>query len=157
MTTTSSIPAAIDYLVSTVRALPECAPPVSVHDGFPAGTGNPAVAIGVVPNEDGVTARESVHAQLGAQAEYETFSIPVAIESWIGGGEEAMKPARDAAFTIFNAINTAVRADRTLGGVLHGGAAILTSTRVDQTVTADAAGEGRSCSVMFLVQCKNRF
>lgn len=153
----SSIPAAIDYLVATVRLLPECGPPVTVHDGFPAGTGNPAVAIGVVPHEDGVTARESIHAQLGAQAEYETFNIPVIIESWVGGGEEAMKPARDAAFRIFDAINTAVRADRTLGGALHGGAAILTSTRVDQTATAEAAGEGRACSVMFLVNCKNRF
>lgn len=153
----SSIPAAIDYLIATVRLLPECAPPVTVHDGFPAGTGNPAVAIGVVPNEDGVTASEAVHAQLGAQAEYETFNIPVVISSWVGGGEEAMKPARDAAFTIFNAINTAVRADRTLSGVLHGGAALLTSVRVDQTTTAEQGGEGRSCAIAFLVQCKNRF
>lgn len=154
---TSSINTAIDYLVQQIRALPECAAPCSVHDGFPAGTGNPAVAIGVVPHEDGNTAAEVVHAQLGAQMEWETYNIPCVVSSWVGGGEDAMKPARDAAFTVYNAIVTLVRADRTLGSLLRGGAAIVTQTRVDQTVTADQAGEGRSCAIAFLVQCKNRF
>jgi len=154
---TSSIPSTIDYLVAQIAALPECAAPCTVHDGFPAATGNPAVAIGVVPFEDGNTPNEVVHAQLGAQMEWETYNVPCVVSSWVGGGDEAAKPARDAAFTIYDAIVTKVRADRTLGGSLHSGAAIVTQTRVDQTVTAEEAGEGRSCSIAFVVQCKNRF
>lgn len=152
---TSSIPAVIDYLVTEIRALPECKAPCSVHDGFPVGTGNPAVAIGVVPHEDGVTAAEVVHAQLGAQMEWETYNVPIVVSAYVGGSDA--KPARDKAFTVYNAIVTLVRADRTLGGLLHGGAAIVTSTRVDQTTAAEQAGEGRACAVAFLVQCKNRF
>ncbi len=154
---TSSIPAAIDYLVAAVRALPECAAPCTVHDGFPVGSGNPAVAIGIVPHEDGDTPNDVVHAQLGAQMEWEKYEIPCVVEAWVGGGEEAAKPARDAAFTILNAIVTRVRQDRTLGGALHSGAALLTGVRMDQTSAPTQAGEGRTCQVAFVVRCENRF
>lgn len=154
---TSSIPAAIDYLVAQTRALPECADPVTVHDGFPAGSGNPAVAIGVVPHEAGDTSDEVVHAQLGAQMEREYYDIPCEVVAWVGGGEEAVKTARDAAFTIYNAIVTRVRQDRTLGGALHSGAAIVTTMRMEQTSEPIQAGEGRACSIKFAVRCENRF
>ena len=154
---TSSIPAVIDYLVQQIVALPECAAPCTVHDGFPVATGNPAVAIGVVPHEDGNTPNDVVHAQLGAQMEWETYNVPCVVSAWVGGGDEASKPARDAAFRVYDAIVTLVRADRTLGGNLHSGAAIVTQTRVDQAASAEQAGEGRSCAIAFVVNCKNRF
>lgn len=153
----SSIPAAIDYLVQQVRALPECAAPCSVHDGFPTATGNPAVAIGVVPHVDGNTASEVVHAQLGGDMEYETYNVPCVVSAWFGGGDEAAKPARDAAFTVYNAIVTLVRTDRTLGGALHSGWALVTQTAVTQASNAEQAGEGRSCAIAFVVQCRNKF
>lgn len=154
---TSSIPAAIDYLVAAVRALPECATPVTVHDGFPAGSGNPAVAIGVVPQEDGATPDDVVYGQLGAQMEREHYDIPCEVVAWVGGGEEATKAARDAAFTIYNAVVTKIRQDRTLGGSLHSGAALVTGMRLDQTSDPQQAGEGRACSIKFVIRCENRF
>lgn len=154
---TSSIPAAIDYLVAAARALPEFAAPVTVHDGFPAGAGNPALAIGVVPHEDGDTPNDVVHAQLGALMEREFYDIPCEIAAWVGGGEEATKTARDQAFTLFNAFTTKVRQDRTLGNALHSGAALVTGVRVDQTAEPTQAGEGRTCSIKFVVRCENRF
>lgn len=154
---TSSIPDAIDYLVAMARALPECADPASVHDGFPAASGNPAIAIGVVPHENGDTPNDVVHAQLGAQMERETYDIPCEIVSWVGGADEAVKPARDAAFVIYNAFVTKVRLDRTLGGALHSGAAIVTGMSMDQTIDPQEAGNGRVCSIRFNVRCDNRF
>jgi hypothetical protein len=154
---TSSIPAAIDYLVTQVRALPECAAPVTVHDGFPVDTGQTAVAIGVVPHEEGDTENEVVYAQLGANMEWEEYDVPCIITAWIGGSEEATKQARDAAFTIFDAVVTKVRADRSLGGALHSAPALVTGIRVEQTFTPTQAGEGRTCAISFKVRCKNRF
>lgn len=154
---TSSIPAAIDWLVDEARAMPECAAPVTVHDGFPTGTGPTAFAIGVRPHEDGDTEDEVVEGQLGAGMEWEQYEIPCIISAWIGGGEESTKPARDAAFTVFNAFVTRVRLDRTLGSALHSAYAIVTGIRVEQTFTPAQAGEGRTCSIAFNVRCKNRF
>lgn len=154
---TSSIPAAIDYLVAAARSLPEFAAPVTVHDGFPVGPGNPALAIGVVPNTDGDTPSEVVHAQLGAQMEREFYDIPCEIAAWVGGAEQAAKTARDSAFRLFDALVTKVRQDRTLGGALRSGAALVTGVRMDQTATSGDAGAGRSCSITFVVRCENRF
>lgn len=153
----SSIPAAVDYLVTATRSLPEFAAPATVHDGFPVGPGNPALAIGVIPNEDGDTPNEVVHAQLGAQMEREFYDIPCEIAAWVGGGEEAAKAARDMAFALFNALVTKVRQDRTLGGALRSGAALVTGVSMDQTATSADAGTGRNCSIKFVIRCENRF
>lgn len=154
---TSSIPAAIDYLVAQARLLPECADPVTVHDGYPAGPGERYVAIGVVPHEDGDTEDDVVHGQLGAQMERETYVIPCEFVAWVGGAEEAAKTARDQAFAMFNAFVTRVRQDRTLGLALHSGAALVTGVRVEQTVMPQVAGLGRGCAIRCGVRCDNRF
>lgn len=154
---TSSIPAAVDYLVAQTRALPECAAPVTVHDGYPVGAGQTGVAIGVIPNEDGDTPNEVVHGQLGAQMEREYYDIPCEIAAWVGGGEEATKAARDAAFVILDALITRIRQDRTLGGALHSGWAMLTGIRMEQTADPEEAGEGRTCSIKFAIHCENKF
>jgi hypothetical protein len=156
---TSSIPASLDWLVANIGALPECAAPTTVHDGFPVGTGPTAVAIGVRPHEDGDTEDEVVEAQLGAQLEWEEFVIPCIISAWIGGGEEATKMARDEAFRVFNAIVTLIRTlpGRKLGGALHSAYSMVTGVQVKQTYTPTQAGEGRTCSIAFNVRAKNKF
>src|SRR5689334_12657295 len=111
---TSAIPAAIDYLVAQITALPECAAPVVVSDGWPTQRSAVGIAIGVTPEDDD-TESEPVYSQLGAQMEMETFLVPCVI--WAtAAGTNAQKTARDAAFAIWNAVTTKVRADRTLGG-----------------------------------------
>lgn len=154
---TSSIPAAIDYLVSTIAALPECAAPVVVEDGWPTRSAPTGVGIGVIPG-DGITDDVVTHAQLGAQMEWEQYEIPCMVWAHVGG--TSAKQARDAAFTIFNAIVTKIRTNpdgRTLGGALRSGAAIVHDVRVRQTEDADDAAYGRSCEIRFSVGCNNRF
>lgn len=154
---TSSIPAAIDYLVTTIRLLPECAAPVIVEDGWPTRSAPKGVAVGVIPG-DGVTDDEVAHAQLGAQMEFERYEIPCIVWAHVGG--DVAKTARDEAFVIFNAIITKVRTNpdgRTLGGALNSGAAIVHNVRVEQTDEAIAAGDGRRCVIKFNVGANNRF
>lgn len=154
----SSIPAAVDYLVAQVTALPECALPVVVYDGWPLRDADVAVAIGVVPEGEDIDV-EVVHAQLGANLEYETPVVPCIVwaRKVAGDPTKATKQARDAAFAIYDAIVAKVRADRTLGGAVRSGAAIVTGLRMDQTSDAPEAGEGRTCELRFHVAWKNRF
>lgn len=151
---TSAIPAAIDYLVAAITALPECALPVIVEDGWPTRSAPVGVGIGVIPG-DGTTDTEVVHAQLGAQMERERFEIPGIVWAHIGG--TSAKTARDMVFGIYNAVVTKVRQDRTLGGALHSGAAIVALRRLEQTDTAAEGGDGRMCEARFVVVCDNRF
>lgn len=58
---------------------------------------------------------------------------------------------------LLDAVVTRVRDDRTLGGALHSGAAIVTTVQVRQTNTAPEAGDGRVCEITFVVRCNNRF
>lgn len=157
MPATSSIPVAIDYLVATIAALPACALPVIVEDGWPERTAPKGVGIGVIPG-DGTTDDEVTHAQLGAQMEFERYEIPCVVWAHVGG--TSAKTARDEAFTIFNAIIAMIRinpAGRTLGGALNSGAAIVHNVRVEQTDDAIDAGYGRMCVIKFNVGCNNRF
>ena len=154
---TSAIPAAIDYLVATIAALPECALPVVVEDGWPVRSAPTGVVIGVIPG-DGTTDDEVTHAQLGADMEWEVFEIPAMVWAHVGGS--SAKTARDAAFAVFNAILTMIRvnpAGRTLGGALHSNFAFIHNVRVVQTDNAEDAGEGRMCEIRFSVGCKNRY
>jgi hypothetical protein len=153
----SAIPASIDYLVSAIGALTECAAPCIVEDGWPTRSSPLGVAVGVIPGDD-TTDDEVAHAQLGADMEWETFEIPCVV--WAHVGAASAKTARDAAFTVFDAILAMVRvkpAGRTLGGALHSGVAVVHNVRVIQTGDAAAAGEGRMCEIRFSVGCKNRF
>jgi hypothetical protein len=152
---TSSIPAAIDYLVATVAALPACADPVVVSDGWPTQRADVGVTIGITPDDD-ATNDEPFHAELGAQAQWELYTIPCIAWAYVGG--TSMKAARDAVFAVVDAIDTLLRTTtgRTLGGALHSGTAILTNVRIEQTGEAAEAGEGRACKVFFGIACKSR-
>jgi hypothetical protein len=155
-TVTCSIPAAIDYLFTTISGLPECASPVIVEDGWPTRSGPKGVGIGVIPG-DGTTEDEVTEAQLGAQAEYEEFAIPCIV--WAHVGQPVAKDARDQAFVIFNAILGKLRenpAGLTLGGALHSGTARVRDWRIVQTDTVEESGSGRMCEIRFNIKCKNR-
>lgn len=157
MTVTSSIPGAMDWLVANIGALPECAAPVGVFDGWP-GRADVGVVIGITP-EDDETGAEPMHAELGAQKEWEEYAIPCMVWAYKGGAQEAMKTARDAAFVVFDAIQTLIRtaSGRTLGDNLHSGTAAVRSWRIAQTGDAEEAGTGRTCTIRFNILCKNRF
>ena len=153
-----SFPAAVDWLVTNITALPECAAPVVVADGWPPERADKAVVVGLTP-EDPETGNETAYAELGAQMEWENVSIPCIAWAYVGGGEEAMKTARDAVYTIMDAIGALLRttAGRTLGGAVHSGAAAIRNVRTVQTGDVEPAGAGRSCEVRFNIAYNNRF
>ena len=151
---TSSIPAAIDYLVSTVTALPACAAPVRVFDGWPDARADRAIVIGVTP-EDPSTDDQVTHGQLGAQTQWEEYTIPCII--WARRvGADAMKQARLDAFALLDAVDTHLRTHRDLGGALKSGTAIAANVVVRQTATSEEAAEGRVCEISFDVLCRSR-
>lgn len=153
---TSSIPAALDYLVAAVTAFPAAAAPVVVSDGWPDEKAQVGVTIGIDP-EDDATENANAHAQVGGQVEWEEYFIPCVIWAYRGGAD--MKAARDAAFVIYDALLTHLKtvAGRTLGGALHSGTAQVTNVRVVQTGNQPEAAAGRRCDIYFAVHCKNRF
>lgn len=156
---TSSIPGAIDHLVTAVRGLPAIAadPAVVVTDGWPDQRANTGIVIGLTPDDDS-TDDANFHAEFGAQAQWEEYDIPCLIWAHRGGAEEAMKVARDAVFTLYDLIDSYMRttAGRTLAGVLHSGTAYLSRLVVRQTATGPEAGEGRACELRFTIHCKSR-
>lgn len=153
----TSLGRAIDYLVTSVTALPECASPIVVADGYTARRAADMVWIGVT-NEDGTSEVKSDWAGLGAGKEDEDFDVPCLIETYRGGGDGVVKPTRDAAITILDAINAKIRLDRSLGGglTLPGWAAVR-DVRLVQTSTPEEAGDGRYARIYFNVKCTARF
>lgn len=154
---TSSIPGAIDHLVTWARAASQFAAPVVVCDGLPDAEAALGIAFGVTPGGDDTNAN-NFHAELGAQAQWEEYDIPCLIWSFQGGGAEVMKTARDNAFTLLNALDTYLRTTtgRTLAGVLSSGHAIITPVSIRQTDLPEQAGEGRVCELVFSIHCKSR-
>lgn len=153
---TSTIPAAIDYLFTTITAMPECQSPVVVCDGWPDQRADVGVVIGITP-DDPATEDETSYADLGAQTMWELYQIPCIIWARKVGGDRPMKDARDAAFAILNAVDTHLRVPgATLGGVLKSGTAYVGNVLVHQTASATEAGEGRMCEIRFDIVCKSR-
>lgn len=150
----SSTPAALDYLVSQIRALPEAQAPVVVSDGWPPRS-DQLVVIGITPEEDDQEATGG-YAELDRITEYETVEVPSLIAVRMAG-TDSMKAARDRAFLIFDAIRTLVRADRRLGGaVVPGLPARISRWAVSQTADAQQAGEGRVCEIQWVVTWQHR-
>jgi hypothetical protein len=154
MAVTSSIPAVIDWLVAHIGALPECAAPVVVSDGWPLKRNATGVEIGVTP-EDSQIENQAMPAQLGGQLDDEQYDIPITVRGWTGGTSQ--KTARDTAFTIANAIWGLLRTHPTVDDLLNSGAVQITDTGIRQTGDVASAGQGRRCEVRFTVHCRNRF
>lgn len=153
---TSVIPGAVDYLVAAVSALPAAAEPVRVFDGWPDAGAESGVVIGLTPDDSDTEGGKS-WAELGARAQWEEFSVPCIV--WARrAGDQAMKQARDAAFALYDAIDTALRtpAGVTLGGVLKSGTALVSDPVLRQTDDAEQAGEGRVAEIHFSVVCRSR-
>lgn len=153
---TSTIPAAIDYLVTTTRAMPEFALPVRVHDGWPDARSDTGLVVGITP-DDPTTDGEVMHAELGAQTQWEQYRIPCVAWAY-RAGDKAMSHARKAAFALLDALDTHLRTPdgRTLGGLLRSATAVLGNVSIRQTGAAEEAGEGRTCEIRFDVICKSR-
>ncbi len=155
--TTSSIAAAIDYLVTAVTT---AMPNANVFDGPPTSdtqlTFDDRVWIGYSPLDPQTPAAagdQDFHG-LGALRRDEDYAIVCAVEHWTG--ETAMQPIRDGAFALLAAVETLIRGiggnpgDTTLGGnVLWSG--IGGALEVSQAQTTN----GASVMIQFHIQCHN--
>jgi hypothetical protein len=155
--TTSSIGAAIDYLVTAVTT---AMPTATVFDGPPVTdtqlTFDDRVWIGYSPLDPQLPAAAGGQDPrgLGARRRDEDFAIVCAVEHW--SGDTTMQPLRDGAFTLLAAVETLLRGtggapgDTTLGGtVLWSG--IGGGLEVYQAQTAN----GASVMIQFHIQCHN--
>lgn len=170
----SSIPAVIDYLLATLRALSivtNPTTPVQVFDGFP-GPSIPddfvAIGGGSFPTANG----PEDWAAIGALKRDEDYLVEIAISAYRGGSSDsnnpldssnAQKTARDRAFAIWSAIDGAVRGTQakvTLGP--PGSPTInmwsgITDITVEQTDVNDPnALMGRRCTIVFYLHVRNR-
>ena len=166
----SSVPAVIDYLLATCRALPIVkvpSAPISVFDGFPGPT-IPDEFIAIGGGSTPTIAGPEKWAAIGALKRDEDYLVEIAIASYAGGSSDsnnpsdysnAQKTARDRAFTIWSAVDGALRgtlAKVTLGSTVNI-AAEITDISVEQTDVNDPqALKGRRCTIVFYVHVLNR-
>lgn len=149
---TSAIPAAIDFLVTTSEGL--FADPVVVSDGWYPGRAKQLLMIGVT-DQDPTTSLQATWAGLGASKQDEDFTIPCVI--WCTGGDADQKLVRDQAFVIYDALVTALLANKNLGGALNPpGIAQVSRGQLEQTQGAEQAGSGRAARIYFTVHCTSR-
>lgn len=113
---TSSIPAAIDGIITLLKAAPGLRG-VEVMDGAPT-VNTPNDFVAVAFSEDGgdvVSGYQGILA-MGNLLRDESYDISCRVSSWIGGTE--MKKVRDRAFDLFAAIETTLQGAMTLDGAV---------------------------------------
>lgn len=125
---TSRWPAVVDALVTAATATT-----VETWDG-PKTTGVDPLEVIIVggtedPADDGGDVDQE-WAGLGAKAKDEHGTVTVAVI--VQTGDDSVKVNRDRAFVILGLLETAVRADPTLGGVVSGGWLNVSTVRIRQ-------------------------
>lgn len=142
----TTVPAALDGLVTTVRVavstLP--APEVRVDDGPWLSRPEEAdvVAVGWTPDEG--TAVEYSDVIAGLDSSQETYDVTCLASSWSGGTDMSARRAR--ADSLVEAIRSELRKDRTLGGAVT--RARLSTASVDQYQTSS----GCEVAVVFVIR-----
>lgn len=146
---TSTIPAAIDGLLATLRAAAGLSG-VDIHDGPPMTAENPDyVCVGFDPL-DPLTSVEGgqVPASLGNRAREESYEIVGSLAAW--SGDELMSARRARAMALFAAVEAAVRADITLGGTVR------TAQIASYSLLQEQTDKGASAGVRFRIACSAR-
>jgi hypothetical protein len=148
----SSVPAAVDWLVTQIRA--SAADNVVVADGWPTTRGDDVIAVGITPDGDevGVTA---TYAQLSG-LEQEDVVLP-SVVSVRRAGQGAASASRAAAVALVDLVRGVVANDRRLGGAVRPGLpARVSGWRLAQTSEPRQAGEGRTCLIVVTISWQHR-
>ncbi len=167
----SSFPDVVDALLSKIRGLAAvtgAVPPVTVYDGF-SGPNVPDVFVQVGGEAEPTADGAQDWAVLGDFDRDERYVVNCYVFAFVGGSDDsgtsgagdAQKTARDRAFVIVHAIETALRSDPTLA---NGGTALVTwcgfgnpHFTVEQSDETDPdLAKGRKCRVAFGVEIYKR-
>jgi hypothetical protein len=145
----------VDYLVGMIRALPVCAAPVQVSDGWP-GTfqAQTLVCVGGGPEDSEQSTSRTWLGVGSSRTREETFQVLVYIRAWTGGTTQ--KTSRDKAVSIYKAVEAALLADMRLGALLFTYPAEIGDMDISQT-KADTAQVGRLTEIRFTVNVRNRY
>lgn len=155
MVAQSSIPGAIDALVSTLSAV--TGDTVNVVDGPPlawepltvADSVNDKLNLFIGTQIDSATSIEGTHEYnaAGAVSQDERYDIYCTIFVW--DGDTNIKQRRDDAFTIFGDVRTAISNDPTLGdAIMYCHIEQLLSVEQEQT------NGGSHCAMVFTIACR---
>lgn len=155
MTVTSTIPAAIDALVTMLTVRPALAVPGTlVVDGYPANARSIKQLITIGGQVDATATGTQEFASLGARRRTEDYTIRV----YCSAVDADQKKARDAAFALMAEVEDLLRTDPTLGGVTSmyaeaGGDVVLDQSSEDPDTMPSG---GRWAAVSFDVHVVNR-
>lgn len=149
---TSTIPAVIDALLTLVRARPEMAAPVQVFDGFPRRPIDDVDFVAIGGKSEPVADGTQEATALGNRRRDETYAVRVYCSSSRGTADQ--KVTRDRVFELMAAIESAVRSDVSLGG-------LVISAQVGGSVTlfetdAETAADGSFAEVSFDITIRAR-
>jgi hypothetical protein len=156
----SSIPPVLDALVALVEGLPvitEATDSVEVSDGPIESTADVIVTVGgaVEPTAEATFVTAATRGQAAVNPMDEDYVVSVDIDYLASTSDQ--KLMRDRVFAIWDAISDAVRADRTLGGVLvQRGGAEPTSVAYHQTPPEEAPERVRSALINGGIRIRNR-
>ena len=154
-----SIGAAIDYLVAgLVAPLVAVDPAAVVIDGEMVLGQESQSMVYIGKRDPSVTSAADGMEEilvLGAGRVQEDYEIPCVV--WASRPGPAMKPARDAAIAMFDAVAHFLASDRTLGGLLlQGRFAEFSTVSLDQVVAGDA-GALRVVWLSFSIHVRNHY
>lgn len=148
----SAVPAAIDALLAAAQADAAIgAGGVQVVDGQPIQMEDDFLVIGWAPG--GLAVRATGESASNSARRAETFDVACLISCWHGDTE--MKPVRDRAYALLEAVRLMLAADPRLGSVV-GRAQLGADLDLDQSQTSDQDGvmAGAMASIAFSVHCQ---
>ncbi len=146
---TSRLGAVLDALVTTLDA----GTAVEVYDGLPVTSSAPAdfvIVGGTDDPDDNAADLTQEWAGLGKESRNETGSVTCAVISQ--SGDTVVKTHRDRVLVILGELETAIRADPTLGGVVAAGWLHVTAGALNQQQNAN----GSRARVTFTVAYRAR-
>lgn len=148
----TSVPDVIDYLFNGITALPACASPVVVFDGYPTSEPQRYVVVGGI-GDAAVANPQEVWADIGAHERDEDYLVLCRVSSAVGSTSQ--KEARDGAYSLYKAIAAWVRSDDQLGGLVGPWPVEVAESQLAQT-DAEAAPAGRTALLDFYIRVRNR-
>lgn len=148
--TASSVPAALDAILALATA---ALPDIPVLDGPPrVKLPRDVVCVGYDGSDETAGQGADVtitHSTMGPRRQ-EEYDVPVFVLCWRagagpGGQDFSAKPARDAAYSIVDALYDAVRTDHTLGGTVLD--ARMSTATLQQAQLPEAVSAAVLCNV----------